>query len=182
MIWFCCYLTCGPIWLLCRFCRLPLGKCHLSDTQGSCKCAVLAFPKLSEWSCNIRDYKRPPHIQVGCLNKSTQGDAGFFPFTYCSQFYDKPNLGKASAVLPTYFCLAITPIYWATFSSKLVRLDGSVTVYYKLTTTANIQKLCTFVNLSQGFDGYTTKPKNALKRGKMKPYNYHLVKMTTLCR
>ena len=33
---------------------------------------------------------------MGCLNKSTQGDAGFFPFTYYSQFYDKPNLGKAT--------------------------------------------------------------------------------------
>ena len=37
----------------------------------------IAFPKLSEWS-----YKKLPHIQVGCLNKSTQGDADFFLFTY----------------------------------------------------------------------------------------------------
>ena len=44
------------------------------------------------------NYMRPPHIQVGCLNKSTQSDAGFFPFVHCSQFYDKPNLGNATCI------------------------------------------------------------------------------------
>ena len=36
--------------------------------------------------------------QVGWLNKSKQGDADFFPFTNCSQFCDKPNLGKAKSL------------------------------------------------------------------------------------
>ena len=40
-----------------------------------------------------------PHTHVGCLKKS-QGDAVFFHFlNYCSQLYDKPNLGKAIALL-----------------------------------------------------------------------------------
>ena len=64
--------------------------------------STLAFLKLSEQSCNRRDLHTNKWVVSIRQHKVMQVSS--HSLTYCSQFYDKPNLGKAiSTLFPSFF-------------------------------------------------------------------------------
>ena len=90
---------------------------------------------------------------------STQGDAGFFPFTFLSihlhsQFYDKPTLGKANKNALLSMCTHLVFI-----GAKEIKLSGkhlentlSMWVFLRQFLARNVQDTCyEVVNMRQKY-------------------------------